>query len=99
MLDPDKRVVSTELILKEKVFSPQKSEESVDKVQPLETVSLKVKFKLLVIFYPAKVTKFYTCVGPFRLVNKQGLVTYTPIILHCTHEVGLAVTHATTFKL
>ena len=30
---------------------------------------------------------------------RQGSMTATPTILHVTHEVGLAVTHATTFKL
>lgn len=30
--------------------------------------------------------------------GSEGAVTDTPTILHCTHEVGLAVTHATTFK-
>lgn len=37
-----------ELILKENVFSPQKSDESVGKVNLSETESLKVKLKLLV---------------------------------------------------
>ena len=42
VLLPDRRVVSSELILKANIFCPQKSDESVANVKSYENVSLKV---------------------------------------------------------
>ena len=54
-------------------FSPQKSARSVISVREKDYVSLNVYFKRLVIFYPAKATRFSIVAGTIEIaVLKQG---------------------------
>ena len=54
-------------------FSPQKSARSVISVRETDSVSLNVYFKRLVMFYPAKATKFSTVVGTIEIAElRQG---------------------------
>ena len=54
-------------------FSPQKSTGSVVSVREKDYVSLNVYLKRLVIFYPAKATRFSIVVGTIEIAElKQG---------------------------
>ena len=54
-------------------FSPQKSAGSVKSVCETDSVSLNVYFKRLVIFYPAKATKFSIEAGTIEIAElRQG---------------------------